>query len=601
MTTAEVFSYLKPGSRLGAYRVREWKGGGAYGDVYRGVKDGKPVALKLSKHRQHSADPGKTDERLLRELVCLVHVDHPHIAKVQGWARTPQGRGYLVLEYVDGWTLAHWLQDARPTFQQVVRLFAKLAHALEHMHGRKVRHRDLSLSNVMVRKVDGEPVLIDLGAGEYSGAQELTDAPLPPGTNRYRSPEAARFFKENQNNPDARYSFPPEDDLYSLAVCLYDALTDAEPAHGGREARKAPRIDVNSLMWAPPSARTANPRVPEALSEWVEKWMARDFEKRLPSLATMREALEALGAQEGAEWLAPVQAPPEAGSAAPEATGRPPAKARRRVLAGAVAAVVLGAFAFALLREAPSHEPPHVPAVPESSSGPRAQAPQALPSPPAPSASAVPSPSEVPPAVKESPSVPAPTNPSPNPPAAKPPMKSAPAFSRGFLKKCAEAGALAAALLGCPAQQVQPTQERCPEAAVENIRRLGLIDGSTATIIVDAKQPIIRSPDACKAAGRVWSDEWTCLTLLGDGKLESETQDKIGRLPEGSRLYGRVWTEGATVVGRYTRARKPNGEEIDICMSLSANGGLDKLPGSKPGAALVRSRDAATFITKQWH
>ncbi|AFE09907.1 serine/threonine protein kinase [Corallococcus coralloides DSM 2259] len=593
MTTAEVFSYLKPGSRLGAYRVREWKGGGAYGDVYRGVKDGKPVALKLSKHRQHSADPGKTDERLLRELVCLVHVDHPHIAKVQGWARTPQGRGYLVLEYVDGWTLAHWLQNARPTFQQVARLFAKLAHALEHMHGRRVRHRDLSLSNVMVRKVDGEPVLIDLGAGEYSGAQELTDAPLPPGTNRYRSPEAARFFKENKNNPDARYPFPPEDDFYSLAVCLYDALTDVEPARGGWEARKAPRIDVNSPTWAPPSARTANPRVPEALSEWVEKWMARDFEKRLPSLASMREVLEALGAQEGAEWLAPVQAPPEAGSVGPEAPGRPPAKARRRVLAGAVAAVVLGAFAFALLREAPTREAPPVPVVPESSSGPRAQPPQALPSPPAPSASAVPSPSEMPPAVKESPSVPAPKNPSSNPP-----MKSAPAFSRGFLKKCAEAGALSAALLGCPAQQVQPTQQSCTTESVRSMKRLGLTDGMSPNILVDAKQPAFRSRGECEAAGRMWGgdDFAECFTLLGDGNLESEIRETIGRLPEGSRLYGRVWTEGATVVGRYTRARLPNGAEHEVCVSLSLNGGLDKLPGSKPGAALVRPTDGAIIL-----
>ncbi|MGE6763256.1 serine/threonine protein kinase [Corallococcus interemptor] len=600
MTTAEVFSYLKPGSRLGAYRVREWKGGGAYGDVYRGVKDGQPVALKLSKHRQHSADPGRTDERLLRELVCLVHVDHPHIAKVQGWARTPQGRGYLVLEYVDGWTLADWLQTARPTFQQVVRLFTKLAHALEHMHGRRVRHRDLSLSNIMVRKVDGEPVLIDLGAGEYSGALELTDAPLPPGTNRYRSPEAARFFKENQNNPDARYPFPPEDDFYSLAVCLYDALTDAEPARGWQE-RKAPRIDVGSTLRAPPSARTANPRVPEVLSAWVEKWMARDFEQRLPMLASMREVLESLGAQEGAEWRAPVHAPPDAGAVALEATGRPPAKARRRVLAWAGAAVVLAAFAFALLREAPSREAPPVPAVPESSSGPRAQPPQALPSPPAPSASAVPSPSEVPPAVKESPSVPAPTHPSPKPPAAKPPLKSAPALGRGFLKKCAEAGALAAALLGCPAQQVQPTQERCPTAALQSMRRIGLAEGMPIQVLVDVKQPeYVRSPDECAVAGRVYRDNH-CLTLLGDGKIESEMTRAAGDLIEGTRLYGRLWTEGETVVGRYTRARLPNGEEHEVCVSLSRNGGLDKLPGSKPGAALVRPIDGATVIERQWH
>ncbi|NOK35519.1 hypothetical protein D7W79_03905 [Corallococcus exercitus] len=179
-------------------------------------------------------------------------------------------------------------------------------------------------------------------------------------------------------------------------------------------------------------------------------------------------------------------------------------------------------------------------------------------------------------------------------------MKSAPAFSRGFLKKCAEAGALAAALLGCPAQQVQPTQERCSAAAVDGVWRVGLDDGSTATIIVDAKQPYLRSPDECKAAGRVWRDG-ECLTLLGDGKLESVIDHEIGRLPKGSRLYGRVWTEGATVVGRYTRARMPNGEEHEVCVSLSSNGGLDKLPGSKPGAALVRPRDAATFITKQWH
>ncbi|AEI64020.1 protein kinase family protein [Corallococcus macrosporus] len=169
MSTLNLFGFLKPGARLEGCRIREWKGGGAYGDVYRGVRAGLPVAIKVSKHRQFSLDSSRSDERLLRELVCLLRLEHPHIAKVKGWARTPEERGYLVLEYVDGWTLAEWIQRQRPTFQQVARVFAKLAHALEYMHGRGVRHRDISLSNIMVRKVDGEPVLIDLGAGEYSG------------------------------------------------------------------------------------------------------------------------------------------------------------------------------------------------------------------------------------------------------------------------------------------------------------------------------------------------------------------------------------------------------------------------------------------------
>ncbi|RYD82755.1 MAG: hypothetical protein EOP84_08930 [Verrucomicrobiaceae bacterium] len=127
------------------------------------------------------------------------------------------------------------------------------------------------------------------------------------------------------------------------------------------------------------------------------------------------------------------------------------------------------------------------------------------------------------------------------------------------------------------------------------MKRLGLTDGMSPDILVDAKQPKLRSSGECEAAGRVWRDG-ECLTLLGDGKLESEIRETIGRLPEGSRLYGRVWTEGATVVGRYTRARLPNGAEHEFCASLSLNGGLDKLPGSKPGAALVRPINGAIIL-----
>jgi serine/threonine-protein kinase len=57
------------------------------------VRKAGPYALKLSKHRQSSDDPGKTDQRQLRELVCLVQLDHPNIAKVLGWARTRGGYG----------------------------------------------------------------------------------------------------------------------------------------------------------------------------------------------------------------------------------------------------------------------------------------------------------------------------------------------------------------------------------------------------------------------------------------------------------------------------------------------------------------------------
>lgn len=609
MTTAEVFSYLKRGSRLDAYRIRKWKGGGSYGDVYAGVKDGQPVAVKVSKHRHRglSHDPAHTDDRLLRELVCMAHLDHPNIAKVHGWGRTKDGRGYLAVDYVDGWTLADWCQRARPTVQQVVRVFAKLAHAVEHMHSRRVRHRDLSPSNVMVRKADGEPVVIDLGAGEYSGAPELTDAPLPPGTPRYRSPEALRFFKEHRDDPAARYVFPPEDDFYALAVCLYDALTDPEPTCHG-ESRRAPRIDVTSPARPPPPARKANPRVPEALSERLERWMASDLETRRPALASMREALEALEAREEVEWLAPVQPPPDAGSTALASAGRRTAGVRRRVWAGAVAAAVLvAAGAATLLREEPPAGAPPTPAVRESSRVSEAPTAHAPASRAAPSAIAVPSPAEKVPVEKESPAVSPPKNPPQSPSAEPPPKKSkksTPAFSPALLAKCLGATTLAAAQWGCPAQ-VLPTRDRCPTEAVRAMQRYILFDQQFINIMIDVKQPPILNEEKCKAAGRVVTDDTygssVCAAVLGDGPVEGQVFGGNPVLPKGTRLFGRIWTGGdKEVVGRYTRAIVPNGTEIPICLTLGFNGGEPKLPGSKPGAALVEPTPDARFIHGQW-
>ncbi|WP_164000876.1 serine/threonine protein kinase [Pyxidicoccus caerfyrddinensis] len=593
MTTAEPPTFLKPGVRLDAYRIRKWVGGGAYGDVYRGMKDGRPYALKLTKHRQSSDDPAKTYLRQLRELVCLVQLDHPNIAKVHGWTRTADGRGYLALDFVEGWTLAEWLQEMHPTFRQVARLFAKLADALEHLHSRGVRHRDISLSNVMVRKSDGEPVIVDLGAGEYSGALELTDAPLPPGTNRYRSPEAALFFKEHRNEPSARYDFPAEDDFYSLAVCLYDALTDAEPAKNADE-RKVPRINVNSPTMAPSPARTVNARVPEALSVLVERLLDRNLEKRCPALASMRSSLEELAAQECAEWHAEIFAPSGEGAAAPDAVNPARPNARRRVLAWAVAvtvAVLVAAGVAVSMREHSSPAGPPAQAVSESPSSPRASAPEAPPSSPVLPSLEVPS-TSVAPVPKERPSVSASKNPLPSPPAAKNSKKAAPVFSPGFLKQCAAAGALAAATMGCPASQVMPERESCPAATVEAMKILELEDGLVIRINVDVKQPDGKN---CKR-----DEDGFCVAVVGDGEIVSETRERLGRMPKGTRLSGRLWTGGSDVVGRYTWARPPGEDGFPVCIALGDNGGVEKRPGSKPGAAMVGTVESARPIFGKW-
>ena len=98
-----------------------------------------------------------------------------------------------------------------------------------------------------------------------------------------------------------------------------------------------------------------------------------------------------------------------------------------------------------------------------------------------------------------------------------------------------------------------------------------------------------------------------CVATLGDGKIESVVRRRFGDLLPGTRLYGQVWTSGGEVVIRYTRAVVPSGEDygdlerdFPICVALGLNGGEKKLPGSKPGAALVPANAVARFIHGRW-
>jgi hypothetical protein len=133
----------------------------------------------------------------------------------------------------------------------------------------------------------------------------------------------------------------------------------------------------------------------------------------------------------------------------------------------------------------------------------------------------------------------------------------------------------------------------------------GLRDEGEIRVQVDVRQPY-ESPGKCRAAGRLRSD-FGCIATLGDGKIESVVLGNFRDLLKGTRLYGQVWTSGDEVVVRYTRAVVPPGEEygdlerdFPICVALGFDGGEKKLPGSKPGAAVVRAEAVARFIHGQW-
>jgi serine/threonine-protein kinase len=176
------------------------------------------------------------------------------------------------------------------------------ARGLEALHAVGVLHRDLKEVNVAIREATGQAVLLDLGVGTYPGAPPLTEGVLPPGTARYRSPEAHAFQLRHGALEDARYTASRADDLYALGVILYWMLTDTWPM-----AAVDTETEVRALLSrAPVAPRVLNPRVPEALSALCLELLAREPEGRTASASAVLARLEAMREGMDERWDVPL-------------------------------------------------------------------------------------------------------------------------------------------------------------------------------------------------------------------------------------------------------------------------------------------------------
>jgi hypothetical protein len=138
---------------------------------------------------------------------------------------------------------------------------------------------------------------------------------------------------------------------------------------------------------------------------------------------------------------------------------------------------------------------------------------------------------------------------------------------------------------GCPSAGVplrpdgSPGPEKCPEEALKAMRILRLQVGDSAFAEIDVNQT-----------------DTSPITLY-DGPIESMLNEPLGPLESPTRLYGRVWTGGPQVVIRYYEARPPHGDTIPICAAARlASGQLKKLPGSKPGMAMLEFSSTGVFV-----
>ncbi len=279
---------LPVGMRIGAWRVKGWRGRGGYGTLYRVEQEGHEevgsFALKVAIY------PG--DERYAREAWLLSRIVSAHVPRLhaQGVWEHPSGAfPYLVMDWVEGETLYEWAGRRNPSSCQVLRLVAQGAWALAATHAAGGVHRDVKGDNVLVRP-DGRVFLTDFGAGHYRGAATLTSKLLPPGTPAYRSPEAWAFLSTFRRHPTVHYPASACDDLFALGVTAYRLVTDEYPPSTRPE-------DRGSEVWreggpGPRPPRELNPRVSPELDALILRLLSPAPIERFQGSA--REAVEAL-------------------------------------------------------------------------------------------------------------------------------------------------------------------------------------------------------------------------------------------------------------------------------------------------------------------
>jgi eukaryotic-like serine/threonine-protein kinase len=268
---------LPPGTQVGPWRVVDRAGRGVHGAVYRAVRIGQehapPVALKLALFPR--------DPRFAREVELLSRQLHPHLPRLidHGEWEHPDGtlHPYVAMEWVDGVPLYDWARLYRPTSQQMLRLLAQLALALQYLHAQDAVHRDVKGDNTLVRRSDSRLFLTDLGSGIYPGADTLTPSPVPPGTPAYRSPEAWLFSLQNRQAAAARYTSGPADDVYALGVTACRLVTGGYPEMGEAQ-RDEHGIWRMEPLHLPPALHSA--RVEPPLRALILRMLSMHAEER---------------------------------------------------------------------------------------------------------------------------------------------------------------------------------------------------------------------------------------------------------------------------------------------------------------------------------
>ncbi len=236
------------GETIGAYRLVELIGRGGMADVYLAERDDdhyeQRVALKLIRPGLPGA---KATERFLRERQILAQLEDPNISMLLDGGVMPDGRPYLVMQYVDGEPITDWCRRHEVPLRERLELLRTVCETVQVAHNNLVVHRDLKPANILVTK-DGQVRLLDFGIAKLL---DEADPGLTVSLDRMLTPNHAAPEQVTGR------TVTTATDVYALGILLYELLTDERPFEVDQSSAAAIERSICETTPEPPSQRKA--------------------------------------------------------------------------------------------------------------------------------------------------------------------------------------------------------------------------------------------------------------------------------------------------------------------------------------------------------
>jgi eukaryotic-like serine/threonine-protein kinase len=334
---------IAAGTRLGPYEIAAQLGAGGMGEVYRArdTRLERTVAIKILP--AHLSCDAARKQRFEREAKTISGLNHPHICVLHDVGRQ-DGIEFLVMECLEGETLARRLEKCPLPMDQVLKYGAQIADALDRAHRSGVIHRDLKPANIMLTPSGAK--LLDFGLAKPVIAMSSTTTLTSPGSSSPVTEQGTILGTFQYMSPEQieAKELDGRSDIFSLGAVLYEMLTGHRAFQGKSQLSVASAI----LEKEPAPLNTIKPLTPPALDHTIRRCLAKDPEQRWQTARDIHLELT---------WIAESLS---SGSAPGFAHGT---KSNRERLAwtavGIFTLIAAGALWFAWSRPQPATQPLH--------------------------------------------------------------------------------------------------------------------------------------------------------------------------------------------------------------------------------------------------